>query len=43
VPGAKRVEDHLKKVSFPAPEEDYGGGDFVSLQEEPSTADDQPL
>lgn len=43
VPGVKRVEDRLAKVSYPPPEEDYGGGDFVSLQEEPSTADDQPL
>jgi CBS domain-containing protein len=43
VPGVKRVEDHLEKVSYPPPEEDYGGGDFVSLQAEPSTADDQSL
>ncbi len=43
VPGVKQVEDHLYKVASPPPEEDYGGGDFVSLQEEPSTADDQPL
>ncbi|WP_338827141.1 CBS domain-containing protein [Bradyrhizobium sp. 27S5] len=41
VAGVKRVEDQLSKV--PPPEEDYGGGDFVSLQEEPSTEDDQPL
>ncbi len=25
------------------PEQDYGGGDFVSLNEEPSTDDDRPL
>jgi len=41
VPGVKRVEDQLKKV--PPPEDEYGGGDFVSMQEEPSTVDDQPL
>lgn len=43
VEGVKRLEDELCKVTHPAPEEDYGGGDFVSLQEEPSTADDQPF
>lgn len=43
VPGVRRVEDHLERVSYPPPEEDYGGGDFVSLQEETSTADDQPF
>ncbi len=42
VPGVKRVEDQLSSIAVP-PEEDYGGGDIVSLQEEPSTADDQPL
>ncbi|HET7885772.1 MAG TPA: CBS domain-containing protein [Bradyrhizobium sp.] len=41
--GVKRVEDQLSKISYPPPEEDYGGGDFVSLQSEPSTADDEPL
>ncbi len=43
IPGVKRVEDQLSKLARPAPEEDYGGGDIVSLQEEPSTADDEPL
>lgn len=43
VGGVKRVEDLLLKITYPPPEEDYGGGDFVSLQEEPSTEDDQPL
>jgi CBS domain-containing protein len=43
VPGVNRVEDHLSKVTHPPPEEDYGGGDFVSLQAEPSTVDDEPL
>jgi CBS-domain-containing membrane protein len=42
VPGVKRVEDHLSNRT-PPPEEDYGGGDFVSLHEEPSTTDDEPL
>jgi hypothetical protein len=27
----------------PPPEEDYGGGDICSLEETPSTEDDQPL
>jgi CBS domain-containing protein len=43
IQGVKRVEDQLSKVTHPPPEEDYGGGDFVSLQTEPSTADDEPL
>ncbi len=43
VPGVRRVEDHFYKTDYPPGEEDYGGGDFVSVQEEPSTADDQPL
>ena len=43
VPGVKTVADHLCEVAHPPSEEDYGGGDFVSLQEEPSTEDDQPL
>ena len=41
--GVKRVEDQLSSITYPPPEEDYGGGDFVSLQSEPSTADDEPL
>lgn len=32
-----------KNNDHPPPEEDYGGGDFVSVQREPSTDDDQPL
>ena len=43
VRGVKRVEDQLSTVTYPPAEEDYGGGDFVSLQQEPSTADDEPL
>ncbi|WP_338701627.1 MULTISPECIES: BON domain-containing protein [Bradyrhizobium] len=43
VAGVKRVEDQLVKITYPPPEDDYGGGDFVSLEEEPSTEDDQPL
>ncbi len=44
VAGVKDVRDHLCTVpSCPPPEEDLGGGDFVSLQEEPSTVDDEPL
>lgn len=43
VAGVKRVEDQLVKMAYPPAEEDYGGGDFVSLEQEPSTEDDQPL
>jgi CBS domain-containing protein len=43
VPGVKKVEDLICEVAYPPPEEDYGGGDFVSLQAETSTEDDQPL
>jgi hypothetical protein len=32
-----------KRRTQPQPEEDFGGGDFCSLQEQPSTDDDQPL
>jgi hypothetical protein len=32
-----------KRPSQPLPEEDLGGGDICSLQEQPSTDDDQPL
>ena len=41
VPGVRQVHDEL--CSFPPPEENLGGGDFVSLQEQPSTTDDVPL
>jgi len=43
VPGVKHVDDQLSQVSYPPSEQDYGGGDFVSLQVEPPTDDDQPL
>ena len=43
VTGVKRIDDQLIKIAHPPPEEDYGGGDFVSLPEEISTADDEPL
>jgi len=33
----------LKRRTQPQPEEDLGGGDICSLQEQPSTDDDQPL
>jgi hypothetical protein len=32
-----------KRRAQPPPEEDLGGGDICSLQEQPSTDDDQPL
>jgi len=41
--GVKRVEDQLSKPAYSEPDEDYDGGDFVSPQSEPSTADDEPL
>lgn len=31
------------KTDQPPPEEDFGGGDFVSLEQQPSTDDDRPL
>jgi CBS domain-containing protein len=44
IPGVKKVLDHLCDArAYPPPEEDLGGGDFVSLQEQPSTLDDEPL
>jgi CBS domain-containing protein len=44
VPGVKKVLDNFCDArAYPPPEEDLGGGDFVSLQEQPSTADDAPL
>jgi CBS domain-containing protein len=44
VPGVKGVIDGLcERPPDPPPEEDLGGGDFVSLQEQPSTRDDEPL
>lgn len=42
VRGVTEVQDDMYD-RVPAPEEDYGGGDIVSLQEEPSTTDDEPL
>ena len=41
VAGVSQVKDEL--CSYPPPEESLGGGDFCSLQEEPSTTDDLPL
>lgn len=44
VPGVREVHDHLcKPPPYPPSEEDLGGGDFVSLQQQPSTTDDEPL
>nr|WP_249145735.1 CBS domain-containing protein [Bradyrhizobium diazoefficiens] len=44
VPGVRGVTDRLYLQStHPDPEDDYGGGDFVSLQMEPSMLDDEPL
>jgi CBS domain-containing protein len=40
IPGVSRVEDGL--TICPAPEDEYSGGDFVSLPAETSIADDQP-
>ena len=41
VPGVRQVHDELCR--YPPPEEDFGGGDIVSLQQQPSTTDDAPL
>jgi CBS domain-containing protein len=44
VPGVRKVHDYICDArAYPPPEEDLGGGDFVSLQEQPSTTDDEPL
>ena len=44
IPGVKKVHDHFCNArAYPPPEEDLGGGDVVSLQEQPSTMDDEPL
>jgi CBS domain-containing protein len=44
VPGVRAVDDRLcLQSAHPDPEDDYGGGDFVSLQAEPSTLDNEPL
>ena len=42
VAGVKQVVDNLCDTQ-PPPEEDLGGGDIASLQEQPSTTDDEPL
>jgi CBS domain-containing protein len=42
VAGVKQVVDNLCDT-HPPPEEDLGGGDIASLQEQPSTTDDEPL
>lgn len=34
---------HAASEPYPPPEEDLGGGDVCSLQEQPSTEDDTPL
>jgi len=38
-----KKQRQLKRRTQPQPEEDLGGGDICSLQEQPSTDDDQPL
>jgi CBS domain-containing protein len=43
VPGVKKVLDNLEARAYPPAEEDLGGGDIASLQEQPSTTDDEPL
>lgn len=44
VAGVRKVHDYLSVTpAHPPAEEDFGGGDFVSVQEQPSTADDEPL
>lgn len=41
VPGVRDVHDYLS--TYPLPEEELGGGDIASLEDEPTTADDMPL
>jgi len=43
IPGVRKIDDQLVKIAYPPPEDEYGGGDFVSLQEEAPTTDDEPL
>jgi CBS domain-containing protein len=44
VAGVRKVRDYLSVAPIhPPAEEDFGGGDFVSVEEQPSTADDEPL
>jgi CBS domain-containing protein len=43
VPGVTKVLDNLEARAYPPAEEDLGGGDIASLQEQPSTTDDEPL
>ena len=44
VAGVRKVLDNFCDArDYPPPEEDLGGGDFVSLQQQPSTVDDEPL
>jgi predicted transcriptional regulator len=44
VPGVREVQDDFSDArDYPPAEEDLGGGDIVSLQEQPSTTDDEPL
>jgi CBS domain-containing protein len=44
VGGVRSVDNQLcLRRTQPESEDDYGGGDFVSLQAEPSTMDDEPL
>lgn len=44
VSGVRGIDNRLcLQLASPGPEDDYGGGDFVSLQAEPSTLDDEPL
>jgi hypothetical protein len=44
VAGVRKVRDYLSVApNYPPAEEDFGGGDFVSVEEQPSTADDEPL
>lgn len=43
VSGVRKIDDQLVKIAYPPPEDEYGGGDFVSLEQEAPTADDEPL
>jgi hypothetical protein len=43
VAGVKGIEDQFLEIAHPPTEDEYGGGDILSLEKDVSTADDKPL
>ncbi|MEH2511628.1 hypothetical protein V1291_002982 [Nitrobacteraceae bacterium AZCC 1564] len=41
--GIRAGEEKTPEAPFPPPEDEFGGGDFVSPVEAPLTDDDKPL